>query len=91
MADIFLSYAHVDRPRARPLVELLQSEGWTVWWDRGIEPGTPWQPELEEELARFARLSYFGLGIQQVANGYTVRQLNYVYNMHRIYRSGIRP
>src|ERR1044072_7762214 len=51
MADIFLSYTHIDRPRARPIVKLLESEGWTVWWDRGIEPGMPWQPELDVELA----------------------------------------
>lgn len=51
MIDIFLSYTHIDRPRVRPVVELLESEGWTVWWDRGIEPGTQWQPELEAELA----------------------------------------
>jgi len=52
MADIFLSYTHIDRPRARPLVELLESNGWTVWWDRGIEPGMPWHPALETELAK---------------------------------------
>ncbi len=52
MADIFLSYTHVDRPRARPIVDLLEPQGWTIWWDRGIEPGMPWLPELEAELAK---------------------------------------
>ena len=52
MADIFLSYSHLDRPLVRPVVELLESEGWTVWWDRGIEPGMPWLPELEAEMGR---------------------------------------
>ncbi len=52
MADIFFSYTHVDRERVRPVVELLQSEGWTVWWDRGIEPGEPWLRDLEAEIAR---------------------------------------
>ena len=51
MADIFLSYAHLDRPRARPIVEMMEDEGWSVWWDRGIEPGTKWLPKLETELA----------------------------------------
>jgi DNA/RNA endonuclease G (NUC1) len=50
MADIFLSYTHVDRDRCRPIVELFEGEGWTVWWDRGIEPGMAWLPELETEL-----------------------------------------
>ncbi len=51
MADIFLSYTHNDKERARPIVELLEDEGWSVWWDRGIEPGMKWLPELENELA----------------------------------------
>ena len=51
MADIFLSYTHVDRSRARLIVDLVEAEGWTVWWDRGIEPGMTWLPELEVELA----------------------------------------
>ena len=51
MADIFLSYAHSDRSRVRPIVEMLEDEGWSIWWDRGIEPGMKWLPELETELA----------------------------------------
>jgi len=50
--DIFVSYTHVDRERVRPLVELFETEGWTVWWDRGIVPGEPWLPELETEIAK---------------------------------------
>jgi DNA/RNA endonuclease G (NUC1) len=50
--DIFVSYTHVDRERVRPLVELLETEGWTVWWDRGIVPGEPWLPELEAEIGK---------------------------------------
>jgi DNA/RNA endonuclease G (NUC1) len=50
--DIFVSYTHVDRERVRPLVELFEAEGWTVWWDRGIVPGEPWLPELEAEIAK---------------------------------------
>lgn len=37
--DIFLSYDSADKERVRPLVELLESQGWTVWWDRKIPPG----------------------------------------------------
>lgn len=51
MADVMLSYSHVDRARVRPIVEMLEDEGWDVWWDRGIEPGVAWEPVLEEVLA----------------------------------------
>ncbi len=38
MADIFLSYASEDRERVIPLVEALQADGFSVWWDRNIRP-----------------------------------------------------
>src|SRR5689334_20631419 len=33
MADIFISYASIDRPLARRLAEALEACGWSVWWD----------------------------------------------------------
>jgi hypothetical protein len=33
MADIFISYASVDRPFARRLADALEAHGWPVWWD----------------------------------------------------------
>jgi hypothetical protein len=47
MADIFLSCTHIDRPHARPIVDLLEQQG---WWDRSIEPGIPWRPKLDVVL-----------------------------------------
>ncbi|MEM8963436.1 MAG: toll/interleukin-1 receptor domain-containing protein [Acidobacteriota bacterium] len=38
MADIFLSYARDDREIAACLAELLIQSGWSVWWDREIQP-----------------------------------------------------
>jgi hypothetical protein len=52
MADIFLSYARADLTRVRPLAEALQQRGWTVFWDRHLEPGSTWPAVLERELAR---------------------------------------
>jgi TIR domain len=33
MADIFISFAQVDRPLAAELVAMLEAKGWRVWWD----------------------------------------------------------
>lgn len=51
MADIFISYASVDRPRVQSLVESLPQQGWSVWWDRTILPGKTWDEVLEAALA----------------------------------------
>ena len=51
MSDIFLSYASEDRPRVKPLVEALEQQGWSVWWDRTILPGETWEEVIETALA----------------------------------------
>ena len=50
MSDIFISYAHQDRNRARDLAERLKQEGWSVFWDRVTPVGKVWSEVLEEEL-----------------------------------------
>jgi tetratricopeptide (TPR) repeat protein len=52
MADIFVSYASEDRERVRGLVELLESHGWSVWWDRSLKAGETWPDVIERELGR---------------------------------------
>lgn len=51
MIDIFLSYASVDRPRVRVLAEVLEREGWSVWWDRIIPIGKAFDEAIESALA----------------------------------------
>ena len=50
MADIFISYANSDLERVRKLVDALQAEGWSVWWDRHILPGKSWDEVIESAL-----------------------------------------
>ena len=50
MSDIFLSYVEEDREIARKFVRLLESEGWSVWWDRRIPSGRTWRYVLESAL-----------------------------------------
>jgi hypothetical protein len=50
MIDIFLSYTERDRDAAIRVVDLLESAGWTVWWDRRIPAGETWRNVLERAL-----------------------------------------
>lgn len=58
MADIFISYSHVDREQIIPLAEALTREGFSVWWDReesdGLKPGDDFAMVIEEELENAA-------------------------------------
>lgn len=48
--DVFISYKAEDRRRLVPLVEALEAEGFSVWWDQHIGGGTNWREEIETHL-----------------------------------------
>ena len=48
--DVFLSYKAEDGGRLVPLVEALEAEGFTVWWDAHIGGGTNWHEDIEQHL-----------------------------------------
>ena len=50
MTEIFLSYASEDRVRIKPLVELFENQGWSVWWDRELVVGPRFREKLQENL-----------------------------------------
>ena len=51
MSDIFLSYAREDREIAEDLATALSGRGWSVWWDRQVVIGRPFDAEIEHALA----------------------------------------
>jgi hypothetical protein len=50
MDEIFISYKSSDKARVKVLVEALEREGWSVWWDREIPPGKAFDQVIEEAL-----------------------------------------
>ena len=52
MHDIFVSYAHEDKLKARQLVDLFEGQGWSVWWDEQISVGTKYSSLLDEALSQ---------------------------------------
>ncbi|MEL6259015.1 MAG: toll/interleukin-1 receptor domain-containing protein [Pseudomonadota bacterium] len=50
MADIFISYKKEDAGRVVRIVEGLRAEGFSVWWDHGIAPGSQWDSMIQKEL-----------------------------------------
>jgi hypothetical protein len=50
MSQVFLSYAREDRGKAESLAAALMVRGWSVWFDRQINPGSFWDEDIEREL-----------------------------------------
>jgi serine/threonine-protein kinase len=49
-ADIFVSYKAEDRARIKPLVDALEADGFSVWWDAHIGGGSNWRRDIQEHL-----------------------------------------
>ena len=50
MSDVFVSYKAEDRKRVRRLVEALEADGLSVWWDAQIGGGDEWRRMIEQQL-----------------------------------------
>jgi WD40 repeat protein len=48
---VFLSYGRGDRPVAHRIAEQLDAAGFSVWWDRDIDVGVPYDRVIERALA----------------------------------------
>ena len=52
MADVFVSYKREDQARVQPLIEALEADGLSVWWDNRIGAGAAWRRTIETELEK---------------------------------------
>jgi len=50
MSDIFISYSTEDKEYTARLAIALESQGWSVWWDRSIPIGKSYEIVIEEAL-----------------------------------------
>jgi formylglycine-generating enzyme required for sulfatase activity len=50
MADVFVSYSHADRAWVSSFATALQEEGFSVWWDPSLLPGTKYRDAIRNEL-----------------------------------------
>ena len=48
---IFVSYSHRDSERVFPLLRTLSDQGYRIWYDEGIDPGTEWPESIAAHLA----------------------------------------
>ena len=47
---IFISYCHKDSNQVLPVIKRLIDEGYNVWYDEGIDPGTEWDKNIAQHI-----------------------------------------
>lgn len=47
---VFISYSHRDSERILPFIKRLITDGFHVWYDEGIDPGTEWDENIAAHL-----------------------------------------
>jgi class 3 adenylate cyclase/TolB-like protein len=57
---IFVSYAHRDAGEIYPQLAWLDAQGFNIWYDEGIEPGSEWSNELANAIQNAGTFLFFG-------------------------------
>lgn len=47
---IFISYAHKDQSLVYPVISKMQRDGFRIWFDEGIAPGSDWDDYIAEHI-----------------------------------------
>lgn len=56
---LFISYAHKDSDTVLPVITRLQKEGYRIWYDEGIAPGSSWDVYISEHLDKSCNVLAF--------------------------------
>ena len=56
---IFISYSHRNSEKVLSIVERLQKDGYRVWYDEGIDPGTEWDEFIAGKIEKSGFLIAF--------------------------------
>lgn len=49
---VFVSYSHRDGVRVYPIIKQMQDDGFRVWYDDGVDPGTEWDENIADHINR---------------------------------------
>jgi DNA segregation ATPase FtsK/SpoIIIE-like protein len=66
---LFISYARVDKPTVRQIVEILTDGDHEPWYDHQLKPGEKWEEQLEKAIQTTEVFIYM-LSPESVVSGY---------------------
>ena len=79
---IFVSYAHKDKQQVMPILQMLGRQGFRVWYDEGIDPGTEWDDYIAEHVCSCGCMVAFMSG-NYVASDNCRDELNFARDLQK--------
>ena len=79
---IFISYSHKDTDRVYPIIARLNAEGYRVWYDSGIDPGTEWDENIAHHIEECGYFIAF-ISEHYLASNNCKDELNYVRDLEK--------
>ena len=73
---VFICYAHADMDAVRPEMDALEAEGFELWYDDGIAPGSEWSAAIAEHIMGCSVFLYF-ITERSVASEHCRREVNF--------------
>jgi len=73
---IFVSYAHDDDTHVYPEIQWLHQQGFNLWYDEGISPGSEWHTKLAESIENSSLFLYF-ITPQSVKSDHCQREVHF--------------
>lgn len=73
---IFISYSHKDSDRVWPIIDRMLKDGYRVWYDEGIDPGTEWNKIIAAKLNQCSRFIVF-LTKNSIQSKFVRREINF--------------
>lgn len=79
---IFISYAHKDGDKVYEIIGKLEDEGYNVWYDGGIDPGTEWDQNIASHVKGCAYFIAF-VSKNYIASENCKDELNYARDLDK--------
>jgi TolB-like protein len=79
---IFVSYSHADAATVFPEIQYLHDQGFNIWYDEGISPGSTWRDEVALALTQ-CKVFIFFISPQSVESRNCLKEVNFCLSRER--------
>ncbi len=79
---VFVSYAHKDSSFVYPEITYLKDQGFNIWYDEGIEPGSVWREEIAHALTE-CQVFLFFVTPESTRSSHCLKEVNFALGRDR--------